>query len=798
MSNMFYEKAINKIGKEKGNNAFFINIGAMDGVTFDESAQFMKNYEFKSLYVEPIPHVFKKLQENITGSNVIFENSAISTYDGMVQMIFIETKPIEIDLIHSCFYGMSSIYPPKNGLKDKQNEELVSKYGLFTMVPCITLESLLKKHNIEQFDILSIDTEGHDWKILSQLDFSKYRPSAIRIEIVNLTESERDEVCKFLSNNNYIFEISGQNLDAIPMEIYEEFHEEIEAIKKIEEEKRNVTIVTGLWDLGRGNLSEDFKRSYDNYKEKFAELLKAPVNMVIYVGREDVDFVWQHRSKENTYVKVMELEEFKTWFQFYDKIQEIRNNPEWYEQADWLKTSPQAKLEYYNPLVMSKLFLLNNASILDPFRSEYFYWIDAGITNTVHPGYFYHDLVFNNLPEYSKYIDSFLFLSYPYIGAEEIHGFRRKQIAQYCGTNYVKYVCRGGFFGGHKERLNEINGIYYHLLSRTLEENLMGTEESIFTIISHQYPELVHRFELSDNGMVWPFFEELKDVKQFISKSSELSLDFKTAKNILYILTFNSPSQFKSVAESIKLMDPTMFNKSRKVLINNSIDESLFEEYDKLCVEYGFEEIHRENLGVCGGRQFAAEHFDQSDAHFYMFFEDDMHLADPKKIGPYCRNGFSTDSTNLYDKVLKIMLKENFDFLKFSFSEFFGDNSVQWAWYNVPQNIRTEYWPHYDTLPTSGLDRNAPKTKFNTIDFVDGIPYISGDVYYSNWPQIVSRSGNKKMFLDTKWEYPYEQTWMSHIFQLIKSGLVTAGILLISPIEHNRFQFYEAKDRKEN
>lgn len=175
-----------------------------------------------------------------------------------------------------------------------------------------------------------------------------------------------------------------------------------------------------------------------------------------------------------------------------------------------------------------------------------------------------------------------------------------------------------------------------------------------------------------------------------------------------------------------------------------------------------------------------------------------MHLNDVGTIGEFCRNGFRKYVPNLYDTVIKIMLKENFDFLKFSFSEFYGDNSVQWSWYNVPQKIRTQVWPHYDQLPEHGLDPNAPKAQFDTIHYINQIPYIKGQVYYSNWPQIVSREGNYKMFLNTTWARPYEQTWMSHIFQMTLDNEVTAGILLASPVTHERFEFYEGNLRKES
>jgi hypothetical protein len=78
------------------------------------------------------------------------------------------------------------------------------------------------------------------------------------------------------------------------------------------------------------------------------------------------------------------------------------------------------------------------------------------------------------------------------------------------------------------------------------------------------------------------------------------------------------------------------------------------------------------------------------------------------------------------------------------------------------------------------------------------LTYLTGDVYYANWPQLVSKSGNQKMFLDTTWGHPYEQTWMSHIFQMSKKGEINSGILLSSPITHDRFIHYDKSERVES
>ncbi len=52
-----------------------MNIGAMDGVMFDELIGYTNMYNFKGLYVEPIPYLFDKLKNNIPNEGNFFENT---------------------------------------------------------------------------------------------------------------------------------------------------------------------------------------------------------------------------------------------------------------------------------------------------------------------------------------------------------------------------------------------------------------------------------------------------------------------------------------------------------------------------------------------------------------------------------------------------------------------------------------------------------------------------------------------------------------------------------------------------
>jgi hypothetical protein len=293
--------------------------------------------------------------------------------------------------------------------------------------------------------------------------------------------------------------------------------------------------------------------------------------------------------------------------------------------------------------------------------------------------------------------------------------------------------------------------------------------------------------------LVWPFFEELRKYKPELMKADTTFLD--PTNTALYVLTFNSPKQFKTLIQSMLEYDPDFINKPVKYLLDNSTDLSTTAEYIELCAAHGFQHIKKENLGICGGRQFIAEHADEHGYDFYLFFEDDMFFYPKQGV---CKNGFNRFVPQLYNKAMSIASSQRFDFLKLSFTEFFGDNARQWSWYNVPQDVRTKFFPEKPNLPVQGTDPDSPKTVFNNISFNQGLGYITGEVYYSNWPQVVSRLGNKKMFLDVKWARPHEQTWMSHNFQLTKAGELKPAVLLLTPTEHDRFEFYDGQLRKES
>ena len=540
-----------------------------------------------------------------------------------------------------------------------------------------------------------------------------------------------------------------------------------------------MTLVTALFDIKRGDLADDgFGRKFDHYIETFKRLLGSELPMVIFCDDDVEKVVWETRSRENTQVVKKTLDDLRA-FPFYEKTNAIRQQDEWRNRAGWLPDSPQSQLELYNPLVMSKQFWLNDASIFNFFDTKYFFWIDAGIANTIgDPAVYFNE---ENMSKLTRGMTKMTYITYPYDGQNEIHGFPKQQFNEIAGVEDTDFVARGGMFGGPQHAIGTVNDLYYRLLEDTLNRGLMGTEESIFTLMIYQSPELFDRIPIDDNGLIITALERLRNNEQVT-----------TAKRLAtYTLVFNLPKQFELWAESFKTAFPNEFNEVEKYVVNNSTDASVDEEYQRLFAAYGCTEIKMDdNVGICGGRQYVAEHFLKSDHEYMVFFEDDMLLQIPGS-GP-CKSGFTTHHDNMFEKAIEIMELEDLDYLKLAFSEFYGVNHDNWAFKNVPGEKRELYFPNRDD------GRSNWTTKIDRTGTHRGLPYAIGQYHYCNWPLLFNKRGTQQLFMEDKYAHLYEQTWMSLAMNYIWEGKLKVGSLLATTINHDRVHHYDGSTRREN
>ncbi len=774
-----------------------------------------------------------------------------------------------------------------------------------------------------------------------------------------------------------------------------------------------VTLVTALVDLGRDALAPSFRRSFaDDYLPWFEQLLQSPLPMVIHVEPALEGLVWRHRHPSNTSLVLVDRAELARQ-PGYDDIERIRTDATWRAQAGWLAESPQASLAGYTALVLSKMRWLADAADANPFGASHLFWIDAGLTHTVPSAYLSAPALATRLVEAA---DAFLWVEFPYPGGEEIHGFPRRALTGLAGVEAVARVARGGFFGGPREEIPEVAAAFDDLLRTTLADGLVGTEESLFTILAHREPARFAHYLVEANGLLGPFFDALlrgeartlrrapdvrpasavaaagpagpapeagaieipedlargwtlffglqmmqnrhailavdRLLRQFEDEGrrparivelgtgcgglsvlfqiyatavgarfttydlhvhgtaarglferlgvdarvrdleapftiAEIARDLQSpgvtllvcdgpdkaaevtrfapylktgdlvmahdfaeshdafmregrdrtwnyceitdaditaaitacglepvspdllapgawmckvkrgttvvpapamqaaaGRLAVYVLTYNAPEQLAAWFESTAANEPLLLGPDvDRTLLDNSTDDEAARANAALAARHGFAYVREDNLGIMGGRVWCARHFDRSSADLMLFFEDDMLWHATPGL---CRNGFPQRVEGLVAAAVAIVQNEpSLDFLKLSYSEFYGDHRQNWAYFNLPPDRRADLFP-------DGSD-----TRFQAIRSHAGVSYALGDVHYSNWPLIITRRGNARLFLDDAAALRFEQTLMVRAFELERAGTLRGAVLLASPISHERHIHY-AGGRKES
>ena len=186
-------------------SVFFVQVGSNDGLQGDPICGLINRYSnWRGMLIEPVPFIFERLKQNYNYSDrFIFENVAISNKSGSRKFYYVSRKAKE-ELGDKLPYWHDQLGSFDKNHILKHIDGILEPYIVETEVETITLPELLDKNNVDKIDLLHIDTEGYDYKVLSQVDFSKYRPSVILYEDKHLSTQEKYLAKALLNSADYI------------------------------------------------------------------------------------------------------------------------------------------------------------------------------------------------------------------------------------------------------------------------------------------------------------------------------------------------------------------------------------------------------------------------------------------------------------------------------------------------------------------------------------------------------------------------------------------------------------------
>lgn len=249
----------------------------------------------------------------------------------------------------------------------------------------------------------------------------------------------------------------------------------------------NITLVSAIVDLERSD--RDFKA---HYLENVKKILDSRHPLIIYSDPKYFDDLKAIRGDRPMTLKPLTFHDIAQ-VPGYSKIQQIIFHPDWYTQSSWMENSV-IRHPLYIPLTLIKQRLLQDS--INDTNSKYFYWVDSGIYGSFNIPDDFNSYYFTKLNR-----DQFFISTFPYYTDTEIHGYNINSMTQLCKIKPDR-VCRATLFGGNKEQITKVTELFYELVEFSANHGLIGTEESIYTILSYQYPELFYMHPMPNGDIL--------------------------------------------------------------------------------------------------------------------------------------------------------------------------------------------------------------------------------------------------------------------------------------------------------
>jgi FkbM family methyltransferase len=179
---------------------FFIQVGAHDGVRFDELYQRVTRVNPRGIVIEPLPRYFARLQMNYEDyPGVIAVNVALHRSEASVAIHHVDPeKAIEAGL-PAWADGIGSLLPDHH-----KRIQVPESCMTTTQVPAISFARLLDEHSVQHVDLLQIDAEGFDDEVLRMFPFERLKPLLIKYEHDGLDAAGRRDTTELLVKHGYI------------------------------------------------------------------------------------------------------------------------------------------------------------------------------------------------------------------------------------------------------------------------------------------------------------------------------------------------------------------------------------------------------------------------------------------------------------------------------------------------------------------------------------------------------------------------------------------------------------------
>ncbi|HUR81432.1 MAG TPA: FkbM family methyltransferase [Thermoanaerobaculia bacterium] len=174
-------------------------VGAFDGVENDPVSRFIRARECRGVLIEPQPAAFARLRENFARfPRIELLNAAIDETSGSRALYSVppsEGFPPWIEQIAS--------FSPDHIRKHESQAPGLSARMIEQPIRTLSFDALLDELRLDHIDVLQIDAEGMDGKMLGWFPFERMRPGVLYYESTHLSQDEQRTVRARLERFGY-------------------------------------------------------------------------------------------------------------------------------------------------------------------------------------------------------------------------------------------------------------------------------------------------------------------------------------------------------------------------------------------------------------------------------------------------------------------------------------------------------------------------------------------------------------------------------------------------------------------
>lgn len=177
-----------------------VQVGANDGTSADDPLfEFLARSKVSALVVEPQPMAFKKLCHNYDDlKNVTPINAAVAPLDG--EMTFYSVRP---DFVGPEWISRIASLDREVLLSHRKYVPGIESAIIETRVKCLSPVSLLSSGNLSSVNVLVVDVEGYDAKVVNAFLKLQEMPDVIYFEHCHLPKAEYSNCLNELLKNGY-------------------------------------------------------------------------------------------------------------------------------------------------------------------------------------------------------------------------------------------------------------------------------------------------------------------------------------------------------------------------------------------------------------------------------------------------------------------------------------------------------------------------------------------------------------------------------------------------------------------